>query len=214
MAETISYFDTIAITGHRDFADPAALYRGLDRIGARQYYLGGAKGIDTEALKYIANTQPNSIRTVVVPNTISAQPYEARIAIKQYATNVIELKNTGIDRYFIRNEFIVDKADKTVAFYDFRGKGGTYQTIEYAMSKGKLLEVNPLVEYFERVMMERSLKENLEWVKKMREYKVSLPLIKQLLLKLMFRYYESSVQAFAEDLGYPGVKSLEQLWSF
>ena len=214
MAKYFDYYDTIAITGNRDYADPAALFRGLDRIGARQYFLGGARGIDTEALKYIAQTQKESIITVVVPNTIGEQPLDAQAAIKQFATNIIEMKNTGPDRFQLRNELMVDMADKTLGFYDFRGYGGTHNTIEYARSQGKLLEVHPLVEFYEEQILKKNLKEALEWIVEMRKYKVSLPAIKQILLKLMFKFYENNVREFAEDCGYPGCTSLEELWQY
>jgi len=144
MSEEDYFPGIIAISGHRDYGDPAVLYRSLDRLNARSYMFGGARGIDTDALTYIAQTQPGSIRTVVVPNTMGDQPIEARFAIKNYATEVIELKNTGSDRYFIRNRYLVNNCDRLEAFYDLRGRGGTFQTIKYARSMGKDLNVNLL----------------------------------------------------------------------
>jgi len=213
MPGTYQYYDSIAITGHRDFPDPAALYRGLDNIGARQYYLGGARGVDTKALEYIAETQPQSIRTVVVPNRLADQPVGAQAAIRKHATNVIELRNTGPDRYFIRNRYMVDKAERTVGFYDHRGRGGTYQTINYAKSKGKLLEVNNLVEFNEEQIYSRSLIEQENWIKTQHEFKTNLSSIKGILLNIIFKNLRMNVQSFCEKLGYYGVKTLEQFWS-
>ena len=139
------YFAGItAFTGHRDYGDPALLYRRLDRLNSRSYMFGGARGIDSDALKYISQTQPGSQRIVVVPNTVQAQPQEARYAIKNYSTKVIELKNTGTNRYFIRNRYMVNNSNRLEAFYDMRKRGGTYQTINYANSKGGIVNVNYL----------------------------------------------------------------------
>lgn len=137
MPENTLTADIITITGHRDFTDVGSLYRGLDQTNAKQYYLGGARGIDTRALEYLGETRPGSIRTVVVPNRLSHQPAEARVVISKYATNIIELKNTGYNRYQLRNEFMVDRSQSVRAFYDYRPAGGTFNTIKYANSVGK-----------------------------------------------------------------------------
>lgn len=129
--------DFIAITGHRVYGDPGALYRGLDNLKASEYIFGGARGIDTDALNYMAETQPHVRRTVIVPNTVAAQPIEARHAIRLRAHNVIEMRNTGANRYQLRNEAMVRRSTHLRAFYDHRGSGGTFNTIEYAKRTGK-----------------------------------------------------------------------------
>ena len=133
--------DIIAITGHRVYPDPAALYRGLNNLRANEYLFGGARGVDNDALEYIAKTQPSAGRTVVVPNRLIDQPQVSQENIKIYAKRLVELKNTGSDRYFIRNRYMVDHSTHVQAFYDFRGSGGTYQTINYARSTGKSVEI-------------------------------------------------------------------------
>ncbi len=208
------YYDSIAITGHRDYGDPAAMYRGLDRIGARQFYFGGARGIDTDALIYVAETKPQSIRTVVVPNRLADQPVAARAAIRQHATNIIELKNTGPDRYQFRNQYMVNRADKTVGFYNYTGRGGTYQTINYARSQGKLLEVNPLVDFNRDDILQRSHDQQVEWIREMHSFKTDLSAIKGIVLDIILRNLRMSVHDFCDSLGFPGCASLEQLWSY
>lgn len=213
MSVVYEYFDTIAITGNRDYADPAALYRGLDRIGARQYYFGGARGIDTDALSYVAETQPQSIRTVVVPNRLTDQPVAAQAAIKQHATNIIELKNAGPDRYQLRNKFIVNKADKTVGFYNYSGRGGTYQTIDYARSQGKLLQVNPIVDLNRDDILELSTDSQVDWIREMHGFKTDLSAIKGIVLDIILKNLNMSVYDFCESIGFPDCSSLELLWS-
>jgi len=205
-------YDSIAITGHRIYPDRAALYRGLNELSARQYYLGGATGVDSDALEYIGKTQPYSIRTVVVPNRITDQPLYSRMMIKNHATNVIELRNTGSDRYFIRNRYMVDHSSKTVAFYDFRGRGGTLQTMNYAQSKGKLLTTNPLVEFDRNKILNVNKPKARAWINEMRLKKVNLSSIKMLILQLILQVLHTTIEIFARTLGYIGVKTIEALW--
>lgn len=135
----------IVITGHRDYADPGMLYRGLDQLHAiKEYIFGGARGTDTDALNYMARTQPGVDRHVVVPNRVQDQPMVARNAIRQHATRVTELRRTGPDRYMIRNRYMVDRANHVRAFYDGRGRGGTYNTIRYAEQTGKPVTVTEI----------------------------------------------------------------------
>lgn len=208
------YDDIIAITGHRDYPDRAALYRGLDSMRARQYYLGGARGVDSDALEYIARTQPGSVRTVVVPNRVIDQPLSSQTAIKRYATNVIELRNTGPDRYMVRNRFMVDHSSRTVAFYDYRGRGGTYNTIEYARSKGKLGVVNSLNDYDIDYYRDMSQYEFHDMMCQMKRYNVPLSSVKTLLLQMIIEFFHKTVTSFFKGLGYVGVKTIEQFWSY
>jgi len=207
------YSDIIAITGHRDYPDRAALYRGIDNMSARQYYFGGAKGIDSDALEYIARTQPGSVRTVVVPNRLADQPASARVIINKHATNVIELRNSGPDRYMIRNRFMVDNSTRTDAFYDYRGKGGTFNTIEYARYKGKLGTVNSLREYEVDEFRDMSTYEFHDTMVQMRNYKVNFSAVKMLFLEMIIKVFKMAVDVFFKSLGYVGVKTVEAFWS-
>lgn len=203
----------IAITGHRDYPDRAALYGGLDDMKADHYYFGGARGIDSDALEYISRTQPGSERTVVVPNRVIDQSFEAQRIIKQHATNVIELRNTGPDRYMIRNEYMVDKSTEVRAFYDFRGKGGTHNTIEYARLKGKPFTVEPMVDYDYQKYMDMPRPEFDTWFKTMKHYNVRLRSIKGILFGRLKRIYSMSIEDFSRDMGCPGCRSLEEMWA-
>jgi len=213
MNENYGFGDVVAITGHRDYPDRAALYTGLDDLGARQYYLGGARGVDRDALEYLAKTQPGSIRTVVVPNTVSSQPLSAQAAIERYATNVIELKNTGPDRFMIRNKYMVDHSSRVKAFYDFRGSGGTYNTIEYAKLTGKQFSIQPMIDYDYERYTNMSKGEFVTWTKNMKENNVNLSSIKGLLLHMIIKVLKMTVEGFCNMLGYVGCKTLEAMWS-
>ena len=204
--------DVVAITGHRVYPDRAAIFRGLDRLHAREYLFGGARGVDSDALEYISRTQPHSVRTVVVPNRVVDQPRSSQVVIRRNATRVIELRNTGADRYMIRNRYMVDHSRRTTAFYDFRGRGGTYNTIQYARSKGKLDVVNPLREFNFDEFRSMSRERFGNWVKEMKGLRVNLSSIKMIIVEMILYVFKMTVEAFISSIGYVGVKSLEKLW--
>ncbi len=212
MENDVIIAESIAITGHRIYPDRGALYRGLDKLRANHYFLGGARGIDTDALDYISRTQPSSMRTVVVPNRVVDQPRAAQVSIKNHASNVIELRNTGPDRYMLRNRYMVNHSDRTVAFYDFRGRGGTFNTINYATGENKLETVFPMRDFNKNEFRGMSKREFGSWVNEMKKNKVDLSSIKMLLLEMIMNVFHMTVGMFCEMLGYVGVKTLEGLW--
>lgn len=174
---------TIGITGHRLYPDRAAVFRGLDRLNARAYNLGGARGIDSDALEYLSRTKPGVRLNVICPNRVRNQPAAARAAIDRYATNVIELKNAGPARYQIRNKYIVDHSDRMVAFYDGRGSGGTYNTINYARAQGRPLETILLTDFDQRGIIAMSEREFGQWLEVNRDLQVPQICIKGIVLK-------------------------------
>lgn len=202
----------IAITGHRDYPDPAALYNGLDGLKAKQYFFGGARGVDCDALEYIARTQPGAIRTVVVPNTVSAQPLSSQRIITRYATEIIELKNTGPDRYMIRNQYMVDHSTKVQAFYDFRGSGGTFNTIEYSRQTGKPFTVHPMMNYDIQYYLDMKGDQLQGWIAQMKDHNVKLGSVKGILLSVVRQNFHGNIGNFGAAMGKAGCVSLEQLW--
>lgn len=202
----------IAITGHRVYPDRAALWRGLNTMRARQYYFGGARGVDTDALIHIGKTQPSSIRTVVVPDRVINQPASARAAIGKYSTNVIELRNSGPDRFMIRNRFMVDHSDRVAAYYDFRGRGGTFNTIEYARQTGKPFTVFPMYEYDVEQFYKMSEKDFHEWLNTLKSFNVNLSSVKGLIIDVIQQVYGAEVSDFLARLPTPGYKTLEEFW--
>lgn len=212
MPEAPTVSDIIAITGHRDYPDRGAFFRGLDNIRAREYVFGGARGADSDALEYISRTQPGSVRTVVVPNRVIDQPIYTRAIIKNNATRVIELKNTGLDRFMIRNRNMVDRSTHVRAFYDFRGSGGTFNTIQYSRSIGKSYDVWPLAQHNEAVIMKKTPGEFGVWFKSMKGFKVNLSSIKALIIRFIVEILHTTVRAFLQGLGYVGAKTLESVW--
>lgn len=181
--------DVIGITGQRVYADRGALFQGLDRLKANRYLLGGARGIDSDALEYLAKTQPGSSRTVVVPNRIGNQPAAAQQTTARYASEVIELKNTGPDRYQIRNKYIVDNSNRMAAFTDGRKSGGTFNTIQYAKTTGKSVEIQSLVSIDKNVILSKSEADFEVWLNDAR--KAGIP---RMAVKSIFSEYMKGVQ--------------------
>jgi len=175
----------IAITGHRYYPDRAGFYRGLDRLQADKYLLGGARGADTDALEYLGRTQAGSGRTVVVPNKLASQPISTQAVTKQYATELIELGNVGPDRYMIRNRYMVDHADRVAAFYDGRGHGGTFNTIEYAKSRGVAVDIMPLVEMSEEAIQAMTQKDFNLWLDGCNLAKIPRMAVKSVVIRRM-----------------------------
>lgn len=209
MPEGILVSDIIAISGHRDYPDPGAFYRGIDTMKAGEYVFGGARGADTDALNYIARTQPNAVRTVVVPNRVMDQPYEARAAIKLHGQRVIELRNTGFNRYQIRNQFMVDRSTHTRAFYDYRGYGGTYNTIKYARSSGKSYDIWSVGKVDQAEIMGKSRADFDKWLAGNKDLKVNLESCKGFAVAYIKTNLNMGVQAYLRSIGVTDVNTLE-----
>ncbi len=181
MPEGYVVADIIAISGHRLYPDRAALFQGLDQLKARTYLFGGAQGIDTDALEYIAKTQPHSLRTVIVPNRLVDQPKLTIPITNKYSTSVVELGQTGPGRYMNRNRYLVNHSNHLRAFYDFRKSGGTYNTIEYARNTGRPLSITPMIEQDLNKYTAYTEKEMWEFLNTTQENKVPLTHVKAII---------------------------------
>ena len=205
--------EIIAISGHRYYPDRGALIRGLDNMRAKEYVFGGARGVDSDALDYITKTQPGAIRTVVVPNRIIDQSPEARAIIEKNASQIIELRNKGSNRYQIRNQFMVDRSTRLRAFYDNRGSGGTFNTINYAKSIGKPYDIWSLKEYDINKVMEMPRQDFDKMISKMRIQKVNINSIKGMIIKYLTMTAGVTVREYILSIGSPGDSTLEQAWT-
>lgn len=191
---------SIAFTGNRDYTDPASLYRGLDQVRADRYFFGGARGADTDALKYIARTQPLTERIVVVPNRLADQPIKAHAVIRAHATSVIELGNTGPGRYQIRNQYMVDHADRVLAFTDGRKSGGTFNTIQYAIRQGKVVDYVQWYNFDVNVIYGKSEVELLQWLKECALNEVPELVVKGMVVGAMKKFPRSSWPNILDEL--------------
>ena len=117
----------------RPFADPDV-----------RFYLGGAAGVDTAALDWLAE-RTQAILTVVVPCTVADQPAPAADAIARWnlqgrLAEVIELGagKLSTSAYHARNRWMVDRSGFVIGFP--RGTdptSGTWYTVNYAAAQSK-----------------------------------------------------------------------------
>jgi hypothetical protein len=142
------HWKIVSVTGHRSLTA-----KDLDRVrkGAQALvsnptidaiYFGGAKGVDTQALKAALEfrTDKRPWLVVVVPNTVEDQPWDTRVWTRK-ADEVIELhnpitKDNKYASYRIRNQYLVDICMFLVAFFNGDYKSGTGQAVRMAEKDG------------------------------------------------------------------------------
>ncbi|MGW5530218.1 hypothetical protein [Streptomyces xanthochromogenes] len=139
---------TVAITGtratgHRTPDEYDALFAAYLRPFADgHFYIGGAKGIDSLALLWLAGNSAARL-TVVVPGTVTQQPAEAQQAIARTRDRIQDLVELGAPEldtpaYHARNRWMVDHASMTIGFpHADEPMGGTWQTLNYTAEHGK-----------------------------------------------------------------------------
>ncbi|WP_250847466.1 DNA-processing protein DprA [Streptomyces hygroscopicus] len=133
-------------TAHRDLASYAELfanYLGPFVAASTHFYIGGAKGIDSLSLLWLAGNTKARI-TVVVPGTVQQQPAAAQQAIirsRSRITEVIELRAEQLHTpaFHARNRWMVDHSDMVIGFplTGPHGTSGTWQTLDYAAQQVK-----------------------------------------------------------------------------
>ena len=138
---------TVAITGtrntgHRRPSEYAALFADyLGPFADSHFYIGGAKGIDSYALLWLAGNTRAAI-TIVVPGRVDQQPAEARQAIarsRDRIKEVIELKAAELrtPAFHERNRYMVDRSSMVIGFpHHDEESSGTWQTLNYAAGLG------------------------------------------------------------------------------
>ncbi|MEV6726307.1 hypothetical protein AB0M94_35875 [Streptomyces xanthochromogenes] len=139
---------TVAITGtratgHRTPDEYGALFAAyLQPFADGHFYIGGAKGIDSLALLWLAGNSAARL-TVVVPGTVTQQPAEAQQAIARTRDRIQDLVELGAPEldtpaYHARNRWMVDHASMTIGFpHADEPMGGTWQTLNYTAEHGK-----------------------------------------------------------------------------
>lgn len=144
--------DMITITGTRavEHQDPAhlvelfATYLGPFAQAGRRFFLGGARGIDTLALTWLAQHTDSQL-TVVVPRRLSDQPEAAQTATAAAqrvgrVEEVVELAAVELsaDAYHARNRWMVDRSDFVIGFpHGDDQRSGTWYTLRYAAGQDK-----------------------------------------------------------------------------
>ncbi|MBT2676232.1 hypothetical protein J7E95_36695 [Streptomyces sp. ISL-14] len=131
-------------TGHRSLDEYALLF--ADYLGPfaqdAHFYIGGAKGIDSLSLLWLAGNTAADI-TVVTPGTVDQQPAEARQAIARTRERIKEVVELGAPElktpaYHARNRWMVDRSHMAIGFpHGDDPSSGTWQTLNYTADQGK-----------------------------------------------------------------------------
>lgn len=139
--------DCITITGSRD-VDPAKLlavvpealasFRGMNR----HWLLGGAIGVDDHVTRWLLGHEERV--TGVVPFLKENQPASVQETLAGLDGGCYELALPKTKKaYLDRNSFMVDHSQVVIAFWNGE-KGGTWQTIQYALKNVKETHVYPV----------------------------------------------------------------------
>lgn len=142
-------------TGHRavsDYAQIFCAYLAPFTDETAHFYIGGALGIDSLSLAWLASVTTARL-TVVVPGTVSGQPPGAQQAIEAAResgrlSEAIELQHPlhpSAEAYHHRNRWMVDRSDFVIAFpHDNDQTRGTWITANYAAEQGKPRLIVPI----------------------------------------------------------------------
>lgn len=133
-------------TGHRELTWYTELFtQFLGPFAGDQAYfhIGGAKGIDSLSLLWLAGNSKAKI-TIVAPGTVAQQPAEARQAIQRHRERIAEIVELGAEElrtpaYHARNCWMVDRSDMVIGFplNGPEGMSGTWQTPQLRCSAGE-----------------------------------------------------------------------------
>jgi hypothetical protein len=105
------------------------------------WYVGGAKGIDTEFLEWVVDNTMGRVH-IVVPDIVKTQPLAARIVIEKalesdHLTAKVSLTELAggqnANSYHARNRYMVDRSQAIIGFpHATQPSRGTYYTLRYA----------------------------------------------------------------------------------
>lgn len=139
-------------TGHREltwYGDAFATYLGPFATDRTHFYIGGAVGIDSLTLLWLAGHSASRI-TVVAPGTVAQQPAEARQAIERCRDRIAEIVELGAAElhspaYHSRNRYMVDRSQFVIGFpREGQNLSGTWYTLDYGASQGKPRLIVPI----------------------------------------------------------------------
>ncbi|GAA5153237.1 hypothetical protein GCM10023321_23200 [Pseudonocardia eucalypti] len=149
----------ITITGSRSTEHRSAEFYGrifeayLEPFAQQNahFHIGGALGIDTLTLNWLANNTPSAI-TIAVPCSVNDQPHEAADAIRSWAragrlADIVELNAPalGTPAYHVRNRWMVDRTQFVIGFPRNDDPGsGTWYTLGYAAEQRKPRMIVPI----------------------------------------------------------------------
>ena len=164
---------TCCFTGHRpnklpwgeDESDPrclrlkGSLARAVEKAytaGCRQFISGMARGCDlyfAEAVLALREAEPDILLECARPCQAQADGWpeaeRARYQAILDRCNLETLVQHSYDRFCMirRNRYMVDRSGVLIAVYNGTPKGGTFQTLAYAMKKGLVIHTIDLEDF-------------------------------------------------------------------
>lgn len=164
---------TCCITGHRpkgfpwDYSDEecALTQEYLESLACQIYDLmrkgdfthfisGGALGVDIDFAEIVIGLRDNTFDDITLELAVPC-PNQQKLwseTDKERYSKILEQANivTNVsDKYTPsclqkRNEYMVNKSDLVLAFWNGKNKGGTFNTITYATKIGKTIDITHL----------------------------------------------------------------------
>ncbi|MBO5526272.1 MAG: DUF1273 family protein [Clostridia bacterium] len=134
-----------ALTGHRTLRGfkEEVMKREIDRLieqGADTFYCGMAVGFDLTVCEYLIG-KAKVIACIPYPDQAERYSEEDRekyrSLLEKCYGKVVMCYAYQDDCYKLRNYYMVDECDEVYAFFNGNRRSGTYQTVNYAMKRGK-----------------------------------------------------------------------------
>ena len=146
---------TCCATGHREIlADKLAYVEAELRKavvaavdnGYTRFINGGAAGTDLIFAAIVAELKEQGhplFLEAALPYLGRKRSRDQRFQKMLAACNEVKIFSEQYSRgcYFVRNRYMVDESSRVIAVYDGRDSGGTVYTMQYAHTKGRIVQV-------------------------------------------------------------------------
>lgn len=137
----------VAYTGHRDFQlteeIKTLIMEDLNNPAVDEVIVGGARGFDLLVGRLAREVGKPFILVLLYPADMMVRRWNNEDKVELFlqvraAKEVIVIeKEYSSDALFLRNREMVELADAVMACWDGREKGGTYNTLNFALSREK-----------------------------------------------------------------------------
>jgi hypothetical protein len=132
------------VTGHREVFNPSDTYKKILKYlifhNPSVVNIGGAKGFDSLVMRACYFMKIPYVLYLPYKGFVSPSYKVGNISYKDLYDNALEAfyeaeKYTNKGIYQLRNKKIVDNSNELLCYWNGEHKGGTYNTIKYAMDQ-------------------------------------------------------------------------------